>query len=139
VYVSQQQLQPRRLHILLVDSDLHVRDKVQQALGNGCVLRFARSLEEAQHSLDESTPDVLICEVELPNASGLDLCQYARRSPALRHLPIMFLTTLSTLQDKIAGFDAGADDYVVKPFDARHLLARIRLLARIKRLEYERD
>ncbi len=50
----------------------------------------------------------------------------------------MILTTLSTLQDKIAGFEAGADDYVVKPFDARHLIARIRLLSRIKRLEYDR-
>ncbi|MGH2481469.1 MAG: response regulator transcription factor, partial [Ktedonobacteraceae bacterium] len=60
-------------------------------------------------------------------------------SPVLHHLPIMLLTTLATLQDKVAGFEAGADDYVVKPFDARHLLARIRLLSRIKRLEYEKD
>ena len=54
---------------------------------------------------------------------------------SLRHLPIMLLTSLTTIQDKVAGFEAGADDYVVKPFDARHLVARIRLLSRIKRLE----
>jgi DNA-binding response OmpR family regulator len=47
----------------------------------------------------------------------------------------MILTSLMTLQDKVAGFDAGADDYVVKPFDARHLETRIRLLLRIKRLQ----
>jgi DNA-binding response OmpR family regulator len=47
----------------------------------------------------------------------------------------MLLTSLTTLQDKIAGFDAGVDDYIVKPFDARHLAARIRLLLRIKRLQ----
>jgi DNA-binding response OmpR family regulator len=51
----------------------------------------------------------------------------------------MLLTSLTTLQDKVAGFDAGADDYVVKPFDARHLMARIRLLSRIKRLEKRND
>jgi DNA-binding response OmpR family regulator len=50
-------------------------------------------------------------------------------------MPFMFLTSRATLQDKIAGFQAGADDYIVKPFDAQRLIARIRLLARIKRLE----
>lgn len=50
----------------------------------------------------------------------------------------MLLTNLSTLQDKVAGFEAGADDYLVKPFDARHLVARLRLLSRIKHLELDR-
>lgn len=135
MYVSQQL---RRLQILLVDSDAHIRDKVQQALGNEFVLRSARSLDEAWRSLEEYPPDVLICEMLLPDASGVELCRLVRRSPALQHVPIMILTTLSTLQDKISGFEAGADDYVVKPFDARHLMARIRLLSRIKRLEYDR-
>lgn len=136
MYVSQQL---RKLHILLVDNDTQIRDKIQHALGNGCNLCFACSVDEACHSLEESTPDLLICEITFPQTSGLDLCRYVRHSPALHHLPIMLLTTLATLQDKVAGFEAGADDYVVKPFDARHLLARIRLLSRIKRLEYEKD
>ncbi len=136
MYVSQQL---RRLHILLVDSDVQVRDKIQQALGYGCSLCVARSLDEARHVLAEAPPDIVICEIVLPQASGLDLCRYVRHSQSLHHLPIMLLTTLSTLQDKVAGFEAGADDYLVKPFDARYLLARVRLLSRIKRLEYERD
>jgi DNA-binding response OmpR family regulator len=131
--VSQQQL--RRLHILLVDSDSHTRDRVQQALDNGFLLSYARSLDEAWRYLEEATPDVLVSEIILPNANGLDLCRQVRRSPSLQQLPVMLLTTLSTLQDKITGFEAGADDYVVKPFDALHFTARIRLLARIKHLE----
>ena len=82
---------------------------------------------------------MVICEVLLGQESGLDLCRFIRSTPSLRHLPIMLLTSLTTLQDKIAGFDAGTDDYVVKPFDARHLMARIRLLARIKGLEKQYD
>ena len=136
VHISQQL---RKLHILLVDTDAQICDKIQQALGNGCSLRFVHSVEEACQFLDAAPPDLLICEVALPCANGLDICRYVRRSPHLRHLPIMVLTTLATLQDKIAGFEAGADDYVVKPFDARHLHARIRLLARIKRLEHEQE
>ncbi len=131
--------QLRKLHILLVDSDSHAQERVQQALGNGFCLRFARSLAEARRCIEEALPDVLLCEILLPDASGLDICRQIRRAPALQHLPIMLLTTLSTIPDKVAGFDAGADDYVVKPFDARFLTARIRLLSRLKRIEIEHE
>lgn len=125
----------RRLHILLVDSDPIGRDRIKQALGNGFVVQCASSLAEAMGCLETNLPDVLICEILLGQENGLDLCRSIRSAPSLRHLPIMLLTSLTTIQDKVAGFEAGADDYVVKPFDTRHLVARIRLLSRIKRLE----
>ncbi|TMC66708.1 MAG: response regulator transcription factor [Chloroflexota bacterium] len=125
----------RRLHILLVDSDPIGRDRIKQALGNGFAVRCASSQAEAMDCLETNLPDVLICEILLGQENGLDLCRSIRSTPSLRHLPIMLLTSLTTIQDKVAGFEAGADDYVVKPFDARHLVARIRLLSRIKRLE----
>ena len=125
----------RRLHILLVDSDPIGRDRIKQALGNGFVVQCASSQAEAMGCLETNLPDVLICEILLGQENGLDLCRSIRSTPSLRHLPIMLLTSLTTIQDKVAGFEAGADDYVVKPFDARHLVARIRLLSRIKRLE----
>ncbi|HET7637695.1 MAG TPA: response regulator [Ktedonobacteraceae bacterium] len=129
----------RRLHILLVDDDPGACERIQQALGSGFLLRSAYSLMEARQHLTEYIPDIVICEVLLGQESGLELCRFIRNTPLLRHLPIMLLTTLTTLQDKIAGFDAGADDYVIKPFDARHFKARIRLLARMKRLEQQYD
>ena len=129
----------RRLHILLVDNDPGVCDRMQQALGSAISLSSALSVLEARHRLSEHIPDIIICEVSLGQESGLDLCRFIRSTPSLRHIPIMLLTSLTTLQDKIAGFDAGADDYVVKPFDARHLMARVRLLARMKRLEKQYD
>jgi len=125
----------RRLHILFVDSDRVARERVQQALGSGAVVECAASLTEAKQYLGAFRPDMIISEVLLAEGNGLDLCRGVRSTPGLRHVPIMLLTSLTTIQDKVAGFNAGADDYVVKPFDARHLLARIRLLARIKRLE----
>ncbi len=97
------------------------------------------SLSEAIHFLENTFPDVIISEVLIGQESGLDLCQAIRNSNLLCHLPIMLLTSRTTLQDKIAGFSVGADDYVVKPFNAHHLMARIRLLARIKRLELSRE
>ena len=129
----------RELHILFVDNDANSRDRIQQALGSGFVVQWATSLSDARQSLATQLPDVLICEVLLGQESGLDLCRFVRNTSSLRHLPIMLLTSLATFQDKVAGFDAGADDYVVKPFDMRHLMARIRLLSRIKRLEQNDD
>lgn len=125
----------RRVYALLVDSDPGACMKMQQALDDNILLRSATTIAEARRYLAESPPDVLICEVCIGRESGLELCRYIRSTPSLSFLPIMLLTSFATLQDKIAGFEAGADDYMVKPFDARHLVARIRLLSRIKRLE----
>jgi len=127
----------RRLHILLVDDDPGAYNRIQQALGNDFHLNHAQSLIEARQHLIECVPDIVICEVKLGAENGLELCRFIRTNPTLHHLPIMLLTSLTTLQDKIVGFNAGADDYVVKPYDARHLIARIRLLTRMKNLEQQ--
>ena len=108
---------------------------MRYALGNDFSVQCVGSIAEAKLCLATHTPDVLISEVMVGQESGLDLCRALRGDPAQRHLPIMLLTSLATLHDKVAGFDAGADDYVVEPFDVRHLIARIRLLSRIKRME----
>jgi len=105
------------------------------ALGRGFVVRCVASVVEAKAFLDAYPPDILVSEVIVGQESGLELCRYVRGQSSLRHLPIMLLTSLTTLQDKVAGFSAGTDDYIVKPFDARRLRARIRSLVRIKRIE----
>jgi len=125
----------RRLTILFVDSDSGAQARIQRALDDAFTLQCVSSVEEAKEFLDAFIPDLLISEVVIGQENGLDLCRYIRDAPGLRHIPIMLLTSLSTLSDKVAGFAAGTDDYVVKPFDAHHLQARIRLLFRIKRLE----
>ena len=126
-----------RLHILFVDSDPQASRKMQQTLHDVFVVTCVTSLTEAKQILEAPyPPDILITEVLLNQESGLELCSYIRTGKeSLQKLPIMLLTSLMTLRDKVRGFEAGADDYVVKPFDGRHLVARIRLLARIKRLE----
>ena len=128
-------LSVHKLSILFVDSDLVGQERLQLALGDGFTVHCASSLSDVWRYLEVQVPDILICEVLLGRESGLDLCRAVRNRESFRRIPIMLLTSLKTFQDKIAGFDAGADDYVVKPFDTRHLMARIRLLSRIKRIE----
>lgn len=125
----------RKLHILFVDNDRGACERIQHALGDEFYIQCVATSAEAQQFLNETLPDIVISEVVLGQESGLDLCRAIRALPSMCNLPIMLLTSLTTTQDKITGFSAGADDYVVKPFDVHHLQARIRLLARIKRLE----
>ena len=110
---------------------------MQQTLHDVFVVTCVMSIAEAKQILEAAQPpDLLITEVLLKQESGFDLCSYIRTGKeSLQKLPIMLLTSLMTLSDKVRGFEAGADDYVVKPFDGHYLIARIKLLARIKRLE----
>jgi DNA-binding response OmpR family regulator len=126
----------RKLHVLLVDDDPETCDRMAQALADGFLLRHVTSVADAKHYLREQTPDILICEAVIGQESGLELCRYLRARGTFDHLPVLLLTSRATISDKVAGFEAGADDYVVKPYDAHHLAARIRLLVRVKRLQY---
>jgi len=94
-------------------------------------------------------PDVVILDIMLPDADGIDICREMRASPDLAHTPVIFLTARASESDRILGLELGANDYVVKPFSVRELIARVRnqmrapaASARILRcdgLELERD
>ncbi len=128
-------LQDAALSVLVVDGNPASRERVREALGAQCVVRFASGMREALAALHTQPPDLLVSEVDLTDGSGLDLCEEIRSTPALKRLPIMLLTDRASIDDKVAGFQAGADDYVVKPVDGRLFHARVRLLDRIKRIE----
>jgi DNA-binding response OmpR family regulator len=123
------------LSVLVVDGNPVSRERVREALGAQCVVRFAAGVREALTALHAQPPDLLVSEVDLIDGSGLRLCEEIRATPSLRQLPIMLLTDRASINDKVAGFQAGADDYVVKPVDGRLFHARLRLLDQIKRLE----
>jgi DNA-binding response OmpR family regulator len=128
-------LQDAALSVLVVDGNPASRERVREALGAQCVVRFAGGLHEALAVLHAQPPDLLVSEIDLTDGNGLELCEEIRATPKLKRLPIMLLTDRASIHDKVAGFQAGADDYVVKPVDARLFHARVRLLDRIKRLE----
>jgi two-component system phosphate regulon response regulator PhoB len=90
---------------------------------------FARGLEGLEQ-VRNSPPDLLLLDIMLPDADGLDICRRLRRDERLKALPIIFLTAKSGEVDRIVGLELGADDYVVKPFSPRELLARIKAVLR---------
>src|SRR5579875_2286494 len=71
-------------------------------------------------------PDVILLDVMLPDSDGLDLCKSIRAHPELAHIPVIFLTARASETDRIVGLELGANDYIVKPFFVRELIARIK-------------
>lgn len=80
--------------------------------------------------IQQETPDLVILDVMMPNADGYTVCQRIRKNPATEHIPVLMLTALGVVEDKVKGFDVGADDYLVKPFELPELQVRVRALLR---------
>lgn len=121
-------------HILIVDDEPAIRDMVAFALRKGeYVPIHAGDGAEAQAAIAERVPDLILLDWMLPGASGLELARRWRRDALTRDIPIIMLTARGEENDRVGGLEAGVDDYVVKPFSARELLARIRAVLRRSR------
>jgi len=116
--------------ILIVDDDANMLSMLRRTLGfEGYQVTIASDGESAVRSADIELPDLLVIDLMLPGMNGLDLCRHVRaRCP--EDLPVLMLTARGSVPDRVAGLDAGADDYLAKPFAVDELLARIRALLR---------
>jgi two-component system response regulator QseB len=115
--------------ILLIEDDLDLGNGVRIALADqGFDVIWVRRKEDALHQIDACEPEFVLLDLGLPDGDGMSLMAYMRRQ--LRGIPVIILTARGTLQDRLCGLDAGADDYLVKPFALAELLARVRALAR---------
>lgn len=117
------------MRILFVEDDPEQLEPLCEALSKvGHIIDGVEDGETACWLLGEKEYDLLILDWMLPNLSGIELCHYARQEG--KTSPILILTAKDTLQDKVIGLDAGADDYLVKPVEVMELLARVRALGR---------
>ncbi len=117
-------------HILVVEDDARLRERLARYLsGEGFRVTAAADAAEARTQLRAIDPDLIVLDVMMPGESGLDLTQSLRLG-AGHDMPILLLTARGAPEDRIAGFEAGADDYLGKPFEPRELVLRIRSLLR---------
>jgi two-component system, OmpR family, phosphate regulon response regulator PhoB len=117
--------------ILIVEDESPIAELISVNLRhNGFQPVWAMDAESAQRELDEILPDVILLDWMLPGESGLTLARRWRSSSRTKAVPILMLTARGDEADRVAGLDAGADDYIVKPFSPRELLARIRAVLR---------
>jgi DNA-binding response OmpR family regulator len=118
-------------YILAVDDDPEVLDTLGRVLEREAFeVGLANSGSEALGMLENRTPDAMILDIIMPGMDGITICRQLRRDPRFGALPILFLTAKGSTDDIVDGLDAGADDYVVKPFELPELRARIYALLR---------
>ena len=117
--------------ILVVEDCPAARKLIDRALGGQFALRHCADLASARTAIAQSTPELVLLDVGLPDGDGLVLCTELRDSEATRAIPVIFLSARNSVDTKVAAFGLGADDFVDKPFDAAELRARV--AARLRR------
>ncbi|MFN2201360.1 MAG: response regulator transcription factor [Caldilineaceae bacterium] len=123
--------------ILVVEDDRRIRDLLRRGLiFEGYTVVTAEDGETALRSARENLPDAVILDIMLPGIDGLEVCKRLRQ---VSNMPILMLTARDAVSDRVTGLDAGADDYMVKPFAFDELLARLRALFRRHRIESTSD
>ncbi|WP_262423390.1 response regulator transcription factor [Brevundimonas denitrificans] len=114
--------------VLVVDDDPHIRDLLTFALGKaGLATREAGDGEAALAAIAEQAPDLVILDINMPRMDGIEVCRRIRAHGAL---PVLFLSSRDDEIDRILGIELGADDYVVKPFSPREVVARVAAILR---------
>ncbi|CAM8664459.1 MULTISPECIES: response regulator [Sphingobium] len=117
-----------RPHLLLVDDERSIREPLAQYLGrNGFRVTAVESASEARLRLNANAIDMVILDIMMPGEDGLSLCRHIRETS---EIPVILLTARTEETDRIVGLEMGADDYVLKPFSPRELVARIKVIFR---------
>ena len=117
-----------RPHILVIDDDSRIRELVSRYLKeNGFVVVAAQDAADARAVMKGFEFDALVVDVMMPGETGLEFTKALRRE---RDIPVLLLTALGEVDDRVNGFDAGADDYLPKPFEPRELVARLNAILR---------
>ncbi|MET0589427.1 MAG: response regulator [Novosphingobium sp.] len=116
------------INLLLVDDEAALREPLAEYLTRqGFSVTQAASAAEARSRIRDNTPDIVLLDIMMPGEDGLSLCRHLVEA---RSIPTIFLTARGEATDRIVGLEIGADDYVVKPFEPRELVARIRSVLR---------
>lgn len=117
--------------VLLIEDEQPIRDMIRFALSReGIDMVEASNADEARRVLSSCLPDLILLDWMLPEVSGIKLLKEFKKKKEISRIPVIMLTAKAEEEDKVVGFDAGADDYVTKPFSPKELVARIRAVNR---------
>ncbi len=121
-----------RTRVLVVEDEQDIAGLIRHTLERGGEIdvEVAASGDAALKSVAEQTPDLILLDLNLPVLGGLEVCRLLRARPNTARVPIIMLTARTSESDRVTGLDAGADDYVTKPFSLRELAARVRAVLR---------
>ncbi len=120
-----------RIRVFVIDDEPNIIGVVKDGLApEEFMVQGAKDPDQGLEAIGRIIPDILLLDWNLPGRSGLELCRLIRKHEATRDLPIIMLTVMDRVTNKVEALDAGADDYVTKPFDITELAARIKAVLR---------
>jgi signal transduction histidine kinase/ligand-binding sensor domain-containing protein/DNA-binding response OmpR family regulator len=114
--------------VLIIEDDIEIIKFIGKLIENQYHVNYALNGKEGFEKIFESEPDIIISDIMMPEVNGFELCEKIKTDPRISHIPIILLTALTSMEDKIKGYRIGADEYISKPFDQRHLLVTIEKL-----------
>ena len=120
------------LAVLFVDPDVADAERLARSLPNVSAIAIVPNARGAYAAINARVPDLLVTELDLPDTSGVDLLRRVHTAAATKHVLLIVLTRRNGVHDKIAAFDAGADDYLVKPVTPERLATHVRLVSRFR-------
>ena len=130
----------KKPRVLIVEDESSIAELIAVNLRhNGFEPIWSEDGESAQREIDSALPDLVLLDWMLPGQSGLALARQWRKDPRTKAMPILMLTARGDEPDKVAGLDAGADDYITKPFSTQEMLARIRAVLRRRAPEQDTE
>jgi signal transduction histidine kinase len=123
--------------VLVVEDNPDMRGFIVDCMSQNFRVRTAIDGEDGWQKVPKIMPDMVVSDIMMPNRNGYELCASIKNNPDLRHIPVLLLSSKSEVAMKVEGFEHGADDYLTKPFNPRELLARVKNLIRVRKLEKE--
>ncbi len=121
--------------ILVVDDDPMAALLLTEVLEGTCNLTLASSGEEALRVAEREPPDLVLLDVLMPDLDGFETCRRIRACPRLAHVKVLLVSGMNRPEERLQGYEAGADDFVTKPFESAELLAKVRVYLRLKKAE----
>ncbi len=122
------------LAVLIVDPDRQAAEYLAAPLRRTCIVGIAATASDALLLLRQRTPDMILTELNLPDRNGIDFIKYIYRAPETHNVLLMVVTSRASVHDKIAAFQAGADDYLVKPVPGTQLEVHVQLVGRFRKV-----
>ena len=119
--------------VLAIDDDKLIHQIIEKTLTENNQVSHAYNGEEGIQIARDTHPDIILLDVEMPGINGFEVCCKLKQQTETKDIPIMFLSSRSSLEERIKGYNSGADDYIVKPFETEELLARIKVLYQYKK------
>lgn len=114
--------------ILVIDDNSTSRKFASRALTGVYIVESAENATDGLKLAEELLPDAILMDVEMPGVNGYEACEILKNTPSTQHIPVVFISSLSNTRSRMQGYEAGGDDYLVKPFEKDELLAKLQIL-----------